>query len=162
MFRMVRKRKAHFPGLKLMNKETTEEIGGIASRGIPRNIIEQKRADETGIKSNSPLWQRTKRRLGWDARSLIAKKRSFTQSKGASASFPYELKKKSIIIRPSQSARTGGYKGGPTAAFKDVAIWVQQKGYTGWFGLREKTKKLIRTVIRKFIKKEFAKARAKR
>lgn len=162
MFRIVRKRKAHFPGLKLLNKETMEKIGGIASQGIALNIKEQQTVNGGSIKDNSPLWQRVKKRRGWDSRSLVAKKKSFLKQKGSNVSFPYELKRDSIIIRPSQSARTGGYKGGPTAAFKDVAIWVQQKGYTGWFGLREKTKKLIRTVIRDFIKKEFAKARAKR
>jgi hypothetical protein len=171
MFKLVRVKKAHFPGFKLA-KPIWNDLGKIASASITENIKLGQKTDGSKLGPNARSTQKIKSERGWGNRPLIAKNKSFIRG-GKLRSFPWELKKNYIEIKPKgRDWKYGGVakkrgKGRTKARwvnFRDLVVYVQKKGqkYRGWFGLSKKGEKRIRARLRRFIKKQFKEAAAKR
>jgi uncharacterized FlaG/YvyC family protein len=149
-FRVERIR-AELPALRIP-RTVTSQIGRIAEGNILDNIKTQKRADHGSIKANAPSTLERKRRLGRGTRSLVDELHRFVQ--GNRKSWRWTASKKAekavVTIVPA------------TAQLRRLVRFVQEKGYVGWFALSDDGREAIRQVIRKWIRREFDKARRAR
>ena len=162
---IIRKRVAKMPGLKF-TRTLWDEIGAVATAGISENIQKQQQASGAAIKKNSPSWQAEKAIRGWDARSLIAKNKSFirkSKKKGTDGRDPLrsflwttDFRNRFISIKPTtkqwKNPRGKGHVG-----FNKLTKYVQEKGYVGWFDLHRRTVKQIDALIARWIKRKFSK-----
>jgi len=141
--KLIRVKKAELP-TNFLDRATWDKVGKVAAAGVIDNIIKQTQADGQALKKNASSTIKRKRKLALPLLSLVFKDRSLV--KGAKQSFIWRIGRNSVTIRPA------------TAEAKNRTKWVQQKGFTGWFGISAATKTAIKALIRKSIKKAFSKA----
>lgn len=119
------------------------QAGEIAVDGIVRNVISGKRSDGSAQKTNAPSTRRMKHRrgrlFGGVAMPLIDKKKRFAKPSG----YEISVSRHSVTVSPSD---------------KEVAEYVQQKGYTGWMvpsraKFRSSIRKLVASAIKEAVRK---------
>ena len=148
-FRFKRVIKASFPALKVP-VDTLETIANIGEASILDNIKKQQQADGAALKENSPGWKQHKRKKRRPLLSLVNKFHRFVR--GNSASWAQTIHPRSSRVKIEAA----------TNELRDLAEYVQRMGYVGWFGLNKRAEKAMRTVVRKWVREEFTKARRKR
>lgn len=135
------------PDIKL-DKKAFEDIGGVVCGDIVNRIQRGRQADGGAIKRNKPGTLARKAKLGQGARSLIADKLRFIRP-GQGGSFRYWAHADRVIVEPGSQE------------LKDLVRYVQQKGYTGWFGVSKTAFGTIRRIIVETIKRIVRKAAKK-
>lgn len=137
-----------------LTKAFAEKIGKLLAAGVVDNILQQRQAKGGSIKVNAPSTRERKQRQGRPTLSLIddPKKRRLVKGRGRSfasgvmgTSGKYTIK----IVPATYEAR-------------QIVRYVQDKGYTGWFGVHKDTKAAVIEMIREEVKKKWAAAIAKR
>ena len=132
-----------------LGKQFWQDSGEAIEAGILDNIAKQKTADGGALKRNAPKTIERKLLLGRGIRSLVDEKHRFVQ--GAQGSYKIKLiggmfgKATGVsVIARDWPRRIGGY--------------LEDKGYTGWFGISQKALALIRRLLRLEVKRVVAKA----
>lgn len=123
---------------------------GKAIEATALNAIKtQTKLDGTPIKKNSYAYAKQKSEAGWGSRSLVAKDHSLVKGKGASFTTTVDVAASTVTVAPAAGDA------------EDRSGWVQEKGYTGWFGLSEKTVQDIKEILAAFIRRATAKAKGR-
>jgi len=135
---IVREQAIKLPAMKL-DKPVLDDIGQAINDTIVDNILRQKQADGSNLRRNRPGTQEIKRKLGIPQLSLIFKDRRFIQRD----SFEWRYEHDGLLVEPR------------TSELKDLVESVQEKGYTGWFGISDKGVKKIKSLVQEWIKEKF-------
>jgi hypothetical protein len=130
-------------------KEFLEEAGQAVVESIERNIENQVQADGSQLKRNAPSTMESKRRRRLPQLSLVAQFRRFISK---TSSWRVRATKTSVTVEPTS------YRGGGKRRLKDLVRWVQEKGYTGWFGIDKKGAAKIKKALKRRIKGVFRRA----
>jgi hypothetical protein len=150
-FEIVVVQKAHFPNFDQAPKKVREEMAAVVEGSLIANILDGKQASGLPLKTNKRATADRKRRKGWlhdgQVKSLIAEKQRII--KGGKKSFVWKLGKNLIEFKPA-------------ATWRNINRWVQEKGYTGFWGLSKDGEKAVRETLRLWIKSSFKKAAAKK
>ena len=146
--KVVRKKKAVMPTLRL-DVKLLETIGKVAEGSILDNIKRQREADGSPLQRNAPSTRETKRRKGRPLLSLVDQFHRFARGKGRSFAQQIDTHGSRVYIEPA------------TSELRRLSRWVQERGYTGWFGLSAKSGELVRMMIRKWMQSQFAAAAKK-
>ena len=131
-----------------------EGVGKLVAAAIVSNIIRQQRADGGAIKQNAPSTLQSKRDRGVRLRSLIDEGERLIRGRGQS--FRLETSPNQVAVVPSSTARTGRPRSKPASA-KQIARWVQEKGYVGWFGVGRQDRAAIKEWLKKEVREYLAK-----
>ena len=115
------------PKLSVIGAETFSKIGEIAISAIQANITSQQRADGSPIKKNEPSTVSRKELAGREPLSLIDEEHRFIHADSFSAT----ATDSNVTIEPRSDE------------LKDLNLQVQQKDYTGWFGINAEARRLI-------------------
>ncbi len=143
--RIVRIRRAEIPK-GILNTADFKKMGKTVEAGILKNIRTQKQATGAPIKRNAQSTIDRKRAKGRRIMSLVDRLHRFV--KGGGASWRTKATRKGATIEPA------------TSELRNLSRWVQQKGYTGWFDVSKEARAAMRAIMRKAIKREFAKKRS--
>lgn len=126
-----------------------EAVGAVIGGDIIGNIEDGRQADGSSIKENAPSTKRKKQRQGnAPIRSLVDVERRFIRR--GKTSWNWVANSKSVTIEPTGI--------GKSAPLYELVREVQEKGYTGWFGVSKKAHKAIRALLRKRVEKILKKA----
>lgn len=140
---VVEERRARIPAIRF-DLELMKRIGQHVEGAILENIMRQRQADGSRIRRNAKVTAKIKRRHGWLWRgrvmSLIAKKHRFVKGKGQSWRWRSINRNTEVIIEPV------------FGELMKLNVWVQEKGFTGWFGLSKKQKAGLRRVLRDWVR----------
>jgi hypothetical protein len=155
MGRRLRVRTLTFVPPKIeLGKPFVEKIGQIIAAGVVDNILKQRQTGGARIRVNAPSTRERKQRQGRPTLSLIddPKKRRLVKGRGRSFQSgvmgtrgKYRIK----IVPATQETR-------------QIVRYVQDKGYTGWFGVHEYTYNAVVELIRQTVKEKWKKAMARR
>jgi hypothetical protein len=129
------------PEIKL-TRPFWQKVGEIVAASTRRNILQQQQADGSRLKRNAPSTQTRKQEAGRPLLSLIDVGRRLV-TKGA------------YIITPISH----GVEIEPAA--RNIARWVQQKGYIGWLGVSRKAARALTQLVDQEIKRQIARASKK-
>jgi hypothetical protein len=114
-------------------------VGQLAKTSIQDNINQQMQADGSSLKANAPSTARRKELENKPVLSLVDEEHRFIQPDSFSATVVDER----VTIEPGNEE------------LKDLSRQVQEKGYTGWFGLNATAEKAVRVTMRNAIKRLF-------
>lgn len=123
MYKVRRKIIKAAPANLKLPANVLEDVGRIIGASIIDNIDKQQQADGSALKENAPSTKKRKLALGQGMRSLIAEKLRFV--KGSQGSWKFTVSRQSVSVEPA------------TGELKSLVRYVQQKGYTGWFGINK-------------------------
>jgi hypothetical protein len=121
-----------------------QDAGELAAASIIKNIVTSRQANGQSIKRNSNAWRKFKLSMGWGSKPLIAEKHRFT--KGNGQSFATRATANTAIIEPA------------TPEVRDLAQWVQEADYTGWFAVSGRGLDAIRKMLTKRVVERIRKA----
>lgn len=134
-----RKKIAKLPSI-MLGKETFERIGEAVSAGIVMNVRTSQQADGSSIKENAPSTIERKRKLRrlnpytGAVSPLIDRLRRFI---GVDAtSWRWWPSEDRVRVEPASSE------------LRALNRIVQERGYTGWFGIPNKVRDVIRRIVR--------------
>ncbi len=145
-------RKTHLGGHPVtlrFDENTLSDIGRLVSGGILDNIRSQRQADGTSLKANAPSTREAKRKMGLPALSLVFKQHRFVKGLSQSWAAVVDLARNRVSVRPA------------TMELANLSRSLQQRGYTGWFGVSERARAAIIERVRRFIKKAIKEATAR-
>ena len=139
------------------DQDTWSQIATVVERDIIRRILRGEQTNKEPIKKNSPSWQDRKRALGRSGKSLINDPNShrFIQKGGGSYRIKRYIKKR----------KSRGYQGAVIGFTKReterIAMLLQRRGYTGWFGLSDAGARAVLRLFRQELKTQLDKVVAK-
>jgi len=137
-----------FPDLKL-DEKALKEIGRAIEIDTVTNIKDQKKIDGSAIKKNSPGYAKWKRASGFGTRSLIARDKSLIKLQNKSFAAKTSVSDQSVVVAPAVGNAADRSEG------------VQEKGYTGWFGISPRAVDAIQAALARFIERAWKKAARK-
>ena len=135
------------PRLRL-SQEQMKDIGRVVAASIRENVVTQRQADGSAIKSNKPATIESKLRRGLSPLSLIDAGRRLELA----ASYVVSGARNTIEVRLSHSASRGN-KAKTAEKPSVLAQYVQERGYTGWFAPSAKGIAAVRAYLRQLIVK---------
>lgn len=138
--RVTRRRRAQLPLIRSIPRPVLDEIGQVAAGAIIDNVLQQRQADGTRLKTNAPSTRERKRREGKPLLSLVDELHRFIQKGVGSWG----------IVRYLPAGR-GIVVGAMTEELRRLVRYVGAAGYTGFIGLRPKHRAAIGAVIRRWL-----------
>lgn len=156
-FEIIRARKATFPAL-VLPVGVLETIAELAEASVLDNIRGRKQADGSPLLRNLQSTIDRKIRQGRPTLSLVDSLHRFVRGLGASWATTIHLKRSTVILQAA------------TLELRNLSVWLQEgvetkrglRRYVGYIGLNKKARAAMRTVLRKWVRKEFEKARRRR
>lgn len=127
-----------------ISKEFYTKAGNEVVASIGRNVQGQVQSDGNPLKRNAPSTREAKRRRGGRQRALVDRVLRFIRK----SYWSVKVSKKGATIQPR--ARDD---------FRAIAGYVQEKGYTGWFGLDKAGVRNLRKALREEVETALKKAR---
>ena len=144
----IKRKPATIPALKV-DAALLEKLGQVGEGSILKNIKSQTQASGAPLKRNAPSTRKRKLKKGRPPLSLVDAFHRFIRGRGRSWALQVDYHGQQGVLRPA------------TAELAQLVRWVQAMGYTGWFAVSPKAKKLMSAVTQKWIKAQFSKARKK-
>jgi len=128
------------PEKMTLGKDCLAALGNIGIDALQSNIEDQQQANGAPLKKNAQSTYRRKELAGQSpVKSLIDRLHRFMKSNSFKAAVGHDA----VTVEPR------------SAELKEINVWVQEKGYTGWWGFRPKWKEMSRETIRRRIKEWF-------
>lgn len=120
-----------------MPKEFWKQVADTVEAGILDNIVKQKQADGSMIKTNARSTLMHKIALRRGTRSLVDEKHRFVKGRGRSwKAIRYLANGAGVVVGPA------------TQELRELSRYVQQKGYTGWMGISATTRAALKELWR--------------
>lgn len=132
--------KIKLPNRVVLDEQAKVEMAKVVMGGLIDNILKKQQADGSPLKTNSQRTLARKRREGKPGLSLVDEEHRFI----ASTPYAYRTRVNGIEVYPR------------TAELVDLIKKTWKRGYVGWFGLSAKTVLGIKGVLKKMIKRIFA------